>query len=231
MCRSSVSERRYSALLFDMDGTILNSIASAERIWGRWAKSHGLDVETFVPTVHGARAFDTIARLDLPGVDPQTEALLITQEEIADVDGIIEVPGASIFLRSLPNQRWAIVTSAPKALAIRRIEAAGIPMPTILVTSEDVSDGKPNPACYLLAAQRLGVEATECLVFEDAVAGILAGETAGADVIVVTATHTRKMTTRHAVIGDYKTLRANVDEHGFVALEELTSGAPPSKDI
>lgn len=220
MCSSSVSVRRYSALLFDMDGTILNSIASAARIWGHWAKRHGLDVEAFIPTVHGVRAFDTIARLALPGVDPQAEALLITQAEIADVDGIVEIPGASIFLRSLPMQRWAVVTSAPKALAIRRIEAAGIPMPTFLVTSEDVSDGKPNPACYLLAAQRLGVEATECLVFEDAAAGILAGEAAGADIIVVTATHTHTMTAHHASINDYKTLLANVDEHGFFTLEE-----------
>ena len=217
---SSVLERRYSALLFDMDGTILNSIASAERIWGRWAQRHGLDVEIFVPTVHGARAFDTIARLALPGVDPQTEAQLITQAEVADVDGIVEVPGAAAFLRTLPKQSWAIVTSAPKTLAVRRIEAAGIPMPAILVTSEDVSEGKPNPACYLLAAQKLGVEATECLVFEDATAGILAGEAAGADIIVVTATHTHSMTAQHAVISDYRTLLANVDEHGFIALEE-----------
>jgi sugar-phosphatase len=220
MRSASEVDRRYSALLFDMDGTVLNSIASAERIWARWATRHGLDVETFLPTIHGARATDTIARLGLPGVDPQAEALLITQEEMADVDGIVEIPGASIFLSSLPTQHWAIVTSAPKALAIRRIQAAGIPMPPVLITSEDVSIGKPDPACYLLAAQRLGVEVTDCLVFEDAMAGILAGEAAGADIVIVTATHTHTMTTAHATIRNYKSLVANVDELGSIGIEQ-----------
>ncbi|MDB5984507.1 MAG: hydrolase, variant 1 family protein, partial [Pseudomonas sp.] len=138
----SVLNRRYSAFLFDMDGTLLNSIAAAERIWSAWAMRHGLDVEAFLPTIHGARAVDTIARLGLPGVDPEAEAIGITGAEIEDVEGIVEIPGAGAFLQSLPAERWAIVTSAPEALARRRLQAAGLPVPAVMVTSEDVSNGK-----------------------------------------------------------------------------------------
>ncbi|WP_211462721.1 HAD-IA family hydrolase [Collimonas silvisoli] len=216
----SLPKGRYSALLFDMDGTILNSIAAAERIWGVWATRHGLDVASFLPTIHGARAVDTVTRLALPGIDPEMEALGITEAEIVDVDGIVEVPGAANFLRSLPAASWAVVTSAPKALAIQRMKAAGIPVPAVLVTSEDVAAGKPNPDCYLLAARKLGVDASHCLIFEDAPVGIAAGEAAGAKVMVVTATHVHPMETHHASIGSYETIFAKVDEGGFIQLEQ-----------
>ena len=111
----------YRAFLFDMDGTLLNSIAAAERIWTRWAQRHGVDVATFLPTIHGVRAIDTIARQHLPGVDAQAQAEQITREEIEDVEGVVQVPGALTFLESLPPERWAIVTSAPMALALSLI--------------------------------------------------------------------------------------------------------------
>jgi sugar-phosphatase len=215
---SSAPGGRYSAFLFDMDGTVLNSIAAAERIWRAWAIGHGLDVETFLPTIHGARSVDTVAGLALPGVDARAEALAITQAEIDDVEGIVEVAGAANFLQSLPPGRWAIVTSAPRALATRRMEAAGIPFPEVLITSEDVANGKPNPEGYLLAARRLGAEAGDCLVFEDAAVGILAGEAAGADVIVVTSTHVHPIATDHLTVKSYENLRASVDEDGFMLL-------------
>ncbi len=217
---SSALKGRYRALLFDMDGTVLNSIAAAERIWRTWALRHGLDVAAFLPTIHGARSVDTVARLALPGVDAEAEACGITQAEIDDVDGIVEVPGAISFLNSLPTASWAIVTSAPKALAIRRLKAAGIPIPPVLVTSEDVAAGKPNPDCYLLATRKLGVNAGGCLIFEDAAVGILAGEAAGAKVLVVTATHAHTMDTRHASIRSYERLLASVDRDGLILLEE-----------
>ncbi|MDR6959629.1 sugar-phosphatase [Pseudomonas brassicacearum] len=208
----------YRAFLFDMDGTLLNSIAAAERIWTRWALRHGVDVATFLPTIHGVRAIDTIARQHLPGVDAQAEAEQLTREEIEDVEGVVQVPGAAAFLQSLPPERWAIVTSAPMALALRRMEAAGIPRPAVMVTAEDVSDGKPNPACYHLAAERLHVAAQECLVFEDAKAGIQAGEAAGADVMVVTATHTHPLVSVHPMIKDYLGLSVEVGEGGVMRL-------------
>ncbi|SFX22705.1 MULTISPECIES: HAD-IA family hydrolase [unclassified Pseudomonas] len=221
MPASLPSRVAYRAFLFDMDGTLLNSIAAAERIWTRWAMRHGVDVTTFLPTIHGVRAVDTIACQHLPGVDAEAEAEQITREEIDDVEGVVQVPGATAFLQSLPPDRWAIVTSAPMALALRRMAAAGIPRPDVMVTAEDVSDGKPNPACYRLAAERLQVTPRECLVFEDAEAGIRAGDAAGADVMVVTATHTHPVVTLHPQIKNYLGLGIEVDEAGLMRLPSI----------
>jgi sugar-phosphatase len=211
----------YRAFLFDMDGTVLNSIAAAERIWAAWALRHGVDVETFLPTIHGVRAIDTINRLALPGVDAEAEAAFITEAEIEDVEGVIEVPGAANFLKSLPANQWAIVTSAPKALALRRMAAAGIAQPLVMVTAEDVSAGKPDPAGYRLAATRLGVEPADCLIFEDATVGILAAEAAGAGLIVVTATHDHPLQTPHATLASYESVVAHVDHDDQIRLHTI----------
>ncbi|WP_339532382.1 HAD family hydrolase [Pseudomonas mucidolens] len=215
---SSVFDHRYRAFLFDMDGTILNSIAAAERVWAAWAERHGLDVEAFLTTIHGARAIDTITRQALPGVDAQAEARGITEAEIADVEGVVAIPGAVAFLNSLPANRWAVVTSAPSALAQRRLLAAGIAPPAVMVTAEDVARGKPDPACYLLGAQRLGVSMQECLVFEDAPVGIGAGVASGADVIVVTSAHRVPMRTEHPMIDSYEGVHAQADDAGYLRL-------------
>ena len=221
----NVFTRRYRAFLFDMDGTLLNSIAAAERVWGIWAARHGLDVEAFLHTIHGARAIDTITPQALPGVDPQVEAQWITEAELDDVEGIVAVPGAVAFLASLPVDQWALVTSAPKALAVRRLQAAGIPVPAVLVTAEDVKTGKPDPACYVLGAQRLGVPVQDCLVFEDATVGIQAGEAAGADIMVVTSTHMAPMVTAHACIEEYSALKAERGADGLLSLSPLPVSA------
>lgn len=219
---SAVFARRYRAFLFDMDGTLLNSIAAAERVWSIWAERHGLDVPAFLATIHGARAIDTITRQALPGVDPEVEAQWITEAEINDVEGVVAIPGAVAFLNSLPGDQWALVTSAPKALALRRLLAAGIAPPAVLVTAEDVAIGKPNPACYVLGAQRLGVPAQDCLVFEDATVGIRAGEAAGADVMVVTSTHHVAMVTEHPSIDSYEQLQVQRNADGLLSLQGAT---------
>jgi sugar-phosphatase len=211
----SVFNATYRAFLFDMDGTVLTSIAAAERVWTTWAVRHGVDVETFLPTIHGARAIDTIRRLNLPGVEAEAEAAWITEAEIEDVDGVLEVAGAARFLKSLPVHQWAIVTSAPRELALRRMAAAGIPEPGVMVTAEDVTAGKPDPAGYQLAARRLGVEPGQCLVFEDATVGILAAEAAGADLMIVTATHEQPVETPHATLAGYEAVRVLVDAAGL----------------
>nr|WP_262382873.1 HAD family hydrolase [Pseudomonas proteolytica] len=208
--------------MFDMDGTLLNSIAAAERVWAAWARRHGLDVEAFLGTIHGVRAIDTINRQALPGVDAQAEARGITEAEIEDVEGVLAIPGAVAFLQSLPAHRWAVVTSAPKALALRRMHAAGLAPPAVMITAEDVASGKPDPACYLLGAQRLGVSIGECLVFEDAPVGIRAGEAAGADVLVVTSAHGEPMVTDHPTIASYDRVHVQCDAAGSLRLRPST---------
>lgn len=209
---------KFAAFLFDMDGTVLNSIAAAERVWTKWAERHGLDVAVFLPTIHGKRAIETIGGLKLPGVDAVAEADALLKAEMDDLEGIVPIPGAVAFLESLPRDRWAIVTSAPRELALLRIKAAGIPVPATMVTAEDVSHGKPAPDCFLLAAKRLGVEARDCLVFEDAPAGIAAGEASGASVMVIAATHVHPMVTSHPTIHSYDEIGIAVDDKGWLAL-------------
>jgi sugar-phosphatase len=175
----------YKAFLFDMDGTLLNSAASAERVWGDWARRHGLDVPAFLRTMHGRRAEDTLRDSGVAGLDIAAEARAITDAETSDTDGIVEIPGAAAFVATLSAAHWAIVTSAPLALAQARLKAAGLPLAPLMITAEDITRGKPDPQGYLLAAARLGISPGECLVFEDAVPGVRSGEAAGADVIVI----------------------------------------------
>jgi sugar-phosphatase len=206
--QSTLPDRAFAAFLFDMDGTLLTSIKSAERVWGRWAESHGLDVATFLPTIHGKRTVETIRALNLPGVDPVAEAAFITRTEIHDVADIEAIRGAHDFIASLPRARWAIVTSAPRALALARIAAAGLPLPEVLVAAEDVERGKPAPDPFLLGARKLGVEPADCLVFEDTRTGLQAASAAGMASIVVTVTHTHPLETDVFGVLDYADLRA-----------------------
>ncbi|AXI62213.1 glycerol-3-phosphatase [Pseudomonas kribbensis] len=216
----AVFNRAFGAFLFDMDGTVLNSIAAAERIWAAWAERHGVDVESFLPTIHGVRAVDTITRLNLPGVDAEAQAAFITEAEIEDVEGIVEIPGAAAFLKSLPANQWAMVTSAPRDLALRRMAAAGIPEPAVMITAEDVSAGKPDPAGYRLAAKRLGLEPADCLIFEDATVGIQAAEAAGAPLMVITSTHQHPIKTPHATIASYREVTLTIDHNGQLRLQK-----------
>ena len=202
-----------------MDGTLLTSIAAAERVWGTWAQRQGLDPIAFLPTMHGQRAIDTIRRLDLPGLDPELEAAAVTQAEIEDVQGVVAIAGAAEFLAALPSDRWAIVTSASRKLAERRLEAAGLSVPRVIVTGDDVAIGKPDPQCFLLGAKRLGVPVADCLVFEDVEAGLRAGRAAGADVIAVTAAGHRLNWSNIQTIDDYTNIVPVVSAAGLLSIK------------
>ncbi|MCJ2135414.1 HAD-IA family hydrolase [Methylobacterium sp. J-026] len=223
MTDTRLPTRRFAAFLFDMDGTLISSIASAERVWSRWALAHSLDVARFLPTIHGVRSVETIRRLGLPGVDPEAEAAAIARAEMDDVGDVTEIPGARALVAALPQSRWAIVTSAPRALAERRLAAAGLPVPALMVAAEDVTRGKPAPDCFRQAAERLGVAAADSLIFEDAPAGIEAAEAAGAAVVVVTATHPAPLRTRHAAIRDYTRLRIDAATDGVRLIDAAAS--------
>ena len=220
---TALPARDYAAFLFDMDGTILTSIIAAERVWADWARSHGLDVDVFLPTIHGKRSIDTVRGLGLPDIDAEAEAHRITQAEIDDVDGIEAIAGVAAFLATLPAERWAIVTSAPRALAQARIAAAGLPLPPVLVAAEDVRHGKPAPDPFLLGAEKLGMRPEECLVFEDTLAGLQSAAAAGMDSVMVTATHKHPVETDVTGVPDYDDLRAIRTGEGLLRLQRTRS--------
>ncbi|MFK0164106.1 HAD-IA family hydrolase [Rhizobium sp. NPDC090279] len=210
--------RPFGAFLFDMDGTVLNSIAVAERVWTAWAQRRGVDAVSLLATVHGRKAIETITRLGLSGIDPAEEVEVLTQAEIDDVAGVEPIAGAADFLKGLPPDRWAIVTSAPRELAKVRLAAVGLPWPRVLIAGEDVQNGKPAPDCFMLAARMLAQPIEECLVFEDAPAGIEAAEAAGASVLVISATHRTPLLTRHPSAEDYDRIAASTTANGSLRL-------------
>jgi len=174
-------------LLFDLDGVLVDSTPAVARVWAGWAREHGFDPDKVVREAHGRPSIATIREL-LPHADHAVEDREVERREIADVDGVIPLPGAMELLQALPLQRWAIVTSCTRPLAGVRINAAGLPKPRHLVTSSDVKHGKPDPEPYLKGAQFLGLPACDCIVVEDAPAGIRAGKAAGARVLALRTT-------------------------------------------
>lgn len=178
-----------AGVLFDMDGVLVSSIASADRCWKRWARHYGVpNAETFeIP--HGMRAID-IVRLTKPDIDALEGLKLIEDMEVEDVADIQVLPGARALLESLPPERWAVVTSAGRRLVLARFAVAGLPVPERLVTAESVERGKPDPEPYRRGAELLGVPAAECVVVEDAPSGVRAGLAAGCRVLGVVGTHT-----------------------------------------
>ncbi len=178
---------RCRGVLFDLDGVLVDSTPAVARVWASWAREHGFEPDKVVKKAHGRPSIATIREL-LPQADHAAEDREVERREIADVEGVIPLPGAMELLQALPLQRWAIVTSCTRPLAGVRIGAAGLPKPKHLVTSSDVRRGKPDPEPYLKGAQLLGVPPSECVVIEDAPAGIRAGKAAGAHVLALRTT-------------------------------------------
>lgn len=165
-----------------MDGVLLDSTPAVARVWHRWAVEHRFDPEEVVRAAHGRPSISTI-RQYLPGSDLAVENREVERREIADLEGVVPLPGAIELLRALSPDRWGIVTSCTGPLARVRVRAGGLPWPKVLITSDDIKRGKPDPEPYLRAAELLGVAPSDCVVVEDAPAGVEAGKAAGCRVI------------------------------------------------
>jgi sugar-phosphatase len=177
-----------AAVLFDCDGVLVDSAASVERAWRRWATERGLDDDAVVAIAHGRRTEDTLRDLGFAD-DLASEVERIEGAEVADAASVSAFPEAAALLPALPPEAWAVVTSGTPALATSRLAAAGLPLPSVLVTADDVAAGKPDPEGYLEAARRLGRPPAECLVIEDAPAGVQAALAAGMRVVALPTTH------------------------------------------
>jgi sugar-phosphatase len=179
-----------TAFLFDLDGVLVDSTAYVEQEWRRWAHAKGLQPEPFLRVCHGRRAVETI-RLAAPHLDAEAEVAGLTPYED---DSLSEPPGplagAAQLLGLLPEESWAVATSGGRQLAVSRLRRAGLPVPRVLICAEDVTEGKPSPDAYLLAAHQLGVSPAQCIVVEDAPAGVQAAHAAGMSAIGLTTTHT-----------------------------------------
>ncbi|HYA23330.1 MAG TPA: HAD family hydrolase [Terriglobales bacterium] len=171
-----------SALLFDMDGVLIDSTPTVARVWRRFAEEHGLDPEEVVQRAHGRPSLDTV-RHYFPDSDYEQMSREVERQEIADLCGVVALPGSLELLRRLPAERWTVVTSATHALAEVRLRAAGLPVPERIVTADHIENGKPHPEPYLKAAAALGFSPAQCVVVEDVPAGVRAGKAAGAKVI------------------------------------------------
>lgn len=182
-----VTQITCSALLFDLDGVLINSTPAVARVWQRWAIEHGFDPEEVTRHAHGRPSIATI-REYLPSSNYELENREVERREIEDLAGVVVWPGALALLDSLPPDRWTIVTSCTRPLAEARLQAAGLPVPRLMVTANDIAQGKPHPEPYLKGALLLGFPASDCIVLEDVPAGILAGKSSGARVIALKTT-------------------------------------------
>jgi sugar-phosphatase len=171
-----------AALLFDLDGVLINSTPAVARVWRRWAIEHGFNADEVVARAHGRPSLTTVSEY-LPNSDHAAENREVERREIADLEGVVPLPGALDLLGSLPADRWTIVTSCTRPLAEVRVQAAGLPLPKKMITSSDITHGKPHPEPYLKGASLLGFPPEECIVLEDVPAGVRAGKAAGARVV------------------------------------------------
>ena len=169
-------------ILFDLDGVLVDSTPAVARVWTIWARKHGFDPEETVRKAHGRPSIASIREL-LPNADHDAENAEVERMEIEDVSDVIPLPGTVELLAALPRDTWTVVTSCTRALALVRLRVAGLPVPEKMITSTDIVNGKPHPEPYVKGAQLLGIRSSDCIVFEDAPAGIRSGKAAGSRVI------------------------------------------------
>lgn len=177
-----------AAILFDLDGVLVDSTGSVDRQWRRWAEEHNLDPQKVVDTAHGVRTIEIVRRFT-PHIHAEAEVVRLEKREAEDHQGVAVMPGAVELLHSIPEGRWCVVTSGTRLLATARLKLANLPAPKVLVSADDVSKGKPDPEPYLMGAKLLGMNPVECLVVEDAPAGIRAAHAGGMKAVGITSTY------------------------------------------
>ncbi len=205
-----------AALLFDMDGVLISSIGSVRRCWREWCRRYDVPNAEIFEVPHGMRAIEIIQFLR-PDIDPVEGLRAIEDLELDDLTDLTVLPGAAALLQSLPTERWTIVTSATRRLLLGRLKAAGLPVPGRLIAADDVARGKPAPDPYLMGAAMLGFAPADCLVVEDAPAGISAGRAAGCSVLGVLGTHVlAELSDATWVVPSLSAVHASVGEQGVL---------------
>lgn len=196
---------RCQAVLFDMDGTLVDSTRVVELAWSRWAARHNIPLEDVLSFSHGRPTISTLEHF-LPGRDHSDELRELADFEESETEGILAVPGVAEVLHSLQeqNQPWAVVTSAWRKLAETRVLAAGLPLPTVMVPIDEIENGKPDPEGFLHAAAQLGVAPEECVVFEDTRPGIDAGLRAGMQVVGLLTTYSAEQLGHGPAVRDFR---------------------------
>ncbi len=212
-----------SAILFDLDGVLVDSTRSVDRFWRWWAAENGIDPETAVNIAHGRRTVETV-RILKPEFDAEVEATKLEKMEADRTEGVTVMAGATELVARLPRERWCVVTSGTKYLATRRLAAGKLPVPHILVTADDVKNGKPHPEPYLTGAKLLGIDPPACLVIEDAPAGIQAAHAAGMRVIGLASTYREEeLAQADAVVSSLAALSVRVGSRICITLPTSAS--------
>jgi sugar-phosphatase len=208
-----------SAVLFDLDGVLADSTRAVDREWREWAARKGVNGDAIMAIAHGVRTIEVIRRV-APHLDAEAEASAIEDHEAHDQHGVVVMPGAARLVGSIPMGRWGVVTSGSRLLATHRLRHCGLPVPEVLVTSDDVANGKPHPEPYLKGAEMLGLKPADCLVIEDAPAGIESARTGGMKVVGIASTYVVEVLTHaDAVITDLGQIQVRSNGEGRLTVD------------
>jgi mannitol-1-/sugar-/sorbitol-6-phosphatase len=208
-----------SAILFDLDGVLVDSTRAVDREWREWARRKGVDGDAVMAIAHGVRTIEVIQRV-APHLEAEAEVLELESREADHQEGVRVMPGAGALVHSIPEGRWGVVTSGTRLLASARLRFCGLPVPRVLVTADDVAHGKPHPEPYLKGAELLGFKPADCLVIEDAPAGIQSARAGGFRVIGITSTYpASKVSDADAVVAGLEQIQVRSNGSGKLVVE------------